>query len=164
MTIVYVIDTSYLLELFEVPRFSNKASATTVRSFYAKAIESKSRLFVPVSCIFETANHIADVSNGAQRHKLASKLYQSVKQSLEESVPWVITPKDSPQKALPRLLTEFLNSHVRQRIGLTDTQVIEEARRLKADYTSFGYQVHIWTTDKRVKALEPDAELSPFVG
>jgi hypothetical protein len=45
-----------------------------------------------------------------------------------------------------------------QGIGLSDTSLIEEARRLRKKYNQPRDRVHIWTKDRRLKTHEPDAE------
>jgi len=74
MTAIFVIDTSYLLELFEVPKSSDPQAVTEVRKRYAEAVEGSARLFVPLPCLLELANHIADVPQGDLRHRLANNL------------------------------------------------------------------------------------------
>ena len=61
---VYVIDTSYLLEIFAVLGYSTKEAIDEIRSRIAAATKSGARLFVTVPSIYELANHIFDVPNG----------------------------------------------------------------------------------------------------
>ncbi|HYO70657.1 MAG TPA: hypothetical protein VEU33_31720 [Archangium sp.] len=49
-----------------------------------------------------------------------------------------------------------------QGIGLSDTSLIEQARRLRKKYNQPGDRVHIWTKDRRLKAHERDAEPEPL--
>ena len=49
---VYVIDTSYLCELFEVPRYSTEKAISEVRKRFAVAVEAKARLYVSLPAIF----------------------------------------------------------------------------------------------------------------
>ena len=77
------------------------------------------------------------------------------------SRPFIITPHVDDE-GIKRLLRVFADEHARERIGLTDGSIIDEARRLKEKYGA-GARVHIWTKDRRLKAHEPDEEPDPFV-
>jgi hypothetical protein len=64
---ILVIDTSYLLELFRVPGHSEEKVICEIRTRYEQAIKDKAMLFVPLPCIFELGNHIADVRDETRR-------------------------------------------------------------------------------------------------
>ncbi len=162
-TAVFVIDTSYLLELFSVPGYSTKKAVEEIKNRFEKAFENKSRLYVPLPCIYELANHIADVPDGEIRKKLAQIIYDTVQTSVETNNPWNITPSTGLEN-LPDLLKKYTEEFVIQQISLTDTSVIQEAKRLKKKYSDSRYTVHIWTKDKTQKAFEPDIEINPFLG
>ena len=157
---VYVIDTSYLDELYAVPGKSTEAHVGEVRSRFRNAIIQKGRFYVPVPCIFELGNHI-----GAKRsHDLARKLLKDVEASLQDQGPWILTPNADFQ-VLSRLCRAFVGEFVQQAISLTDAFTIFEARRLKRErYKGKGFRVHIWTKDRSLKSHEPDREPDPFVG
>jgi hypothetical protein len=162
-TAVYVVDTSYLLELFNVPKFSDSSSVNKVREKFDIAMKAESRLYVPMPCIFELADHIADVQIGSKRFQLAGDLVSTVLDSIATSIPWNIVPsRDLP--TMKGIFTSYATEYVKQSIGLTDTTVINEANRLKKKYNTSDYGVHIWTKDKRLKSFEPDRENNPFIG
>jgi len=163
ITNVFIIDTSYLLELFKVPGFSRKLAGEEIRKRHAIAIETNSRLYVPLPCIFELADRVSKIDDGNHRNKLGKEVYKTIKTSAEESIPWLITP---PIEIgfLPELFEECVKKYMKEGIGLTDTCVIHEADRLKKKYSSFNYKVHIWTKDEHLKAREPDSEQNAFLG
>jgi predicted nucleic acid-binding protein len=161
LTTVLVIDTSYLLELYQVPSFFSPAAHQEVKARFDRAVENRSRLYVPFPAIFEVANHIVDGRDGGARVALAQLFVLHVLQSFETTVPFIITPAIDEEN-LKTLLRVFSGELAHERIGLTDGSMIEEARRLKVKYGAHA-RVHIWTRDKRLKAREPDREPSPFV-
>ena len=63
---------------------------------------------------------------------------------------------------LLRLCDVYAQQLAVQGIGLSDTALIEEARRLKTKYNQPEDRVHIWTRDRRLKTHEPDAEPEPL--
>ena len=161
-TVVFFIDTSYLLELFRVPGCFDEAAVKEIRKRYTKAIKDKSRFFVPLPCIFELGNHIADVTKESSRNQLKEKLSQTVRSCIENKTPWIITPSIKIE-SLPDLWEMFSKPEMQKGLSLTDTSIIREAHNYKKKRSSFGYKVHIWTRDRELKAREPDSERNPFL-
>jgi hypothetical protein len=152
---VFLIDTSYLVELFKVPGCSTPQARFEIEQRYNQALADKNELVVPLPCIFELSNHIAQVSNGYYRREVARVLWEIIENSVREEEPWTITPAMGIE-TLPVLFEEFVNNYVSQQIGLVDTFIIQEAWRLKTVNKKIGCQVHIWTKDQALKAYEPD--------
>ena len=160
---VYVIDTSYLLELFAVPGCSTKEAVDEIRSRFADAVKRSARLYLTVPSIYELANHISHVPNGNVRLSLAKRLRDDVLSSLEEGVPWTIVPSQQ-LSAFKKLVVSFVDNHIFGDIDLSDSTLIDEARRLKDTTYRSPWRVHIWTKDKRLKAREPDSEPRAYLG
>ena len=161
---VYVIDTSYLLELYAVPGCSTPEAIDEIRRRFDDAVRQNARLFVTVPSIYELANHIADVSDGNARWSLAKRLRNAILSSLDEGVPWTIIPSQE-LSALKKLIASFVDNHVLEGIGLSDSTLIDEADRLKrTTYRGSDWRVHIWTKDKELKAREPDKEPHAYLG
>ena len=161
---VYVIDTSYLLELFAVPAHYTQEARDEIRSRIAAAAKSGARLYVTVPSIYELANHISHVSDGNARRSLAEQVRDTVLSSLGEGAPWTIIPSQQLD-TFRNLIVSFVENHVIQGIDLSDSTLIDEARRLKdTTYRGPSWRVHIWTKDKNLKALEPDNEPRAYLG
>jgi hypothetical protein len=150
---------------FRVPKHSKDAHVSEIRKRHQQAIDDKDRLYVPLSCIFEVADHVAHIDDGNIRRKTASSFLAYVKESVESDAPWNIVPFEEGLKTyfIP-LIQDFSEHYMQMKIGLTDTTVIREAIRLKEKYKKSGYTVHIWTKDRSLKAYEPDTEENPFIG
>lgn len=161
--IIYVVDTSYLLELFACGRDSNKEASDGVRKRFKQANAAGGRFFIPLPCLFELGDHIADVGHDELRKTLAEKLVSTVKSSLETQKPWTITPTGAPEVILPKLLERFAPAAAKQKIGLVDTFTWDEAERLKIKLANRKPRVHIWTNDRNLKGKEPDTEPNPFL-
>jgi hypothetical protein len=160
---IFVIDTSYLLELFRVPGHSKVSAVEEVKKRFEYAIETGGRFYVPLPCIFELGNHIAKVNDGNIRRKLGKELYETVQSCVNENMPWNITPATGIE-LLPKLCEAFSNKYVIQGVGLTDAFIVQEANRLKKTYSKHKVKVHIWTKDQALKAQEPDKENNAFIG
>jgi len=157
-TPILVIDTSYLLELFQVPGHSSLKTTPRIRSQFERAIRAGWRLFVPLPVVFELANHIAGVRDGGRRKALAAALNEAVESSAKTASPWIIIPADHPLNELVALCDVFASTYAREAIGLTDACILEEAKRLRKKYPPSTHKVHIWTLDASLKAREPDEE------
>lgn len=163
---VFIVDTSYLTELLKVPGFSDDAASKKIWNRYEKAVKNDSRIFVTLPCIFELANHIAGVNDGNRRRELGNKFFEIIRSCITEDIPWIIIPPCDMEvlTQFSRLCEVFAGEYILQGIGLTDTNIIQESKRLKKKYSTLGYNVYIWTKDENLKAHEPDPEIDPFLG
>lgn len=162
-TALYVVETSYLLEIAGCGRDSHPVARKEVITRFRIASKAGARFFVPLPCLFELGDHIAGVQHNADRLKLAQWLRATVATCLAKSEPWIITPTQSPEAILPQLLDRFVPLASKQKIGLVDAFAAEEAARLKQAYASRKGRVHIWTNDGPLKRLEPDPEPNPYL-
>lgn len=163
MTRIIVVEASYLCELYRVPRFSDPAFSTRLQQRWDREARPQGASFyVPLGCLYQLCNHIADVPDGNQRHRLANQVVLDVESSLERGNLWTILPTQG-LKYLPPFLRAFASDPAHLRLGLTNTEVVKIATDLKRKYGSSGaYQVHIWTKNLTLKAYEPDAEPDPL--
>jgi hypothetical protein len=161
-TTAFVIDTSYLLELYEVPKHFDPEKKVLVRKKLAQATKAKSCLYVPLPVVFEVANKIGLIADAAHRDDLADRFVDAVLASFQPTGPFTITPAIE-QAPIESLLRVFKETYVMKGLGLTDTSVVGEANRLKERYGSMS-KVHIWRLDRALKGQEPDKEPDPFVG
>ena len=102
------------------------------------------------------------VKHEARRKELADWFFKSVAGSLEEGVPWIITPTGDPKAILPELLHAFRSQGLKKWFGMVDLFAASEAARLKKDRSDRKARVHIWTNDRALKGQEPDCEPKPF--
>jgi hypothetical protein len=160
---LYILDTSYLLEICGCGRDSNPEARKIVLERLKKATAQGGRFFVPLPCLFELGDHIADVRNNDLRERLAIWLKSTVTGCLVNSKPWIITPTEKPSDVLPQLLEAYVPLTIERKVGLVDVFAAEEAKRLKARFKDIKSRVHIWTNDQQLKLLEPDKEVDPYL-
>ena len=160
----YVIDTSYLLELYAIPGKSTPEAITEVRKRLLSAAESGSPLYVTVPSIYELAKHIVRIRDGNQRRRYAVHVKNDVLSSIEEGTPWNVIPSQQLD-ALGKQVSSFVENHIHDGIDLADGTLIDEARRLRRErYSGSGRHVHIWTKDRNLKAREPNVEKDAYLG
>ncbi len=163
---IYVIDTSYLTELFHVPGYSEPAAVREIKKRVGKALVAEYLLVVPGPCLFQLADHInEDRENDTSRKKLCHEVLKSVRLSMKNNKPWMITPSGEKefQEQILQAFEVFAQTYTDRNVDLTDSFIVEEARRLKNKYAGLNYLVHIWTRDRALKELEPDSEPDSFV-
>lgn len=166
---IFVVDTSYLLELFKVGSRTkkdwNEKSHNTIKKKFGEEEDAGSRFYFPIPVLFELANHIADADN---KHILVNIFMGLIDQCLDDDIPFFITPCSNANSIkdfildLKIIMDHFNDEFVYQELGLTDTSIIAEATRLKEKYL-LSCKVHIWTKHQKLKALEPDTEKNAFV-
>ena len=88
VTDVTVLDTSWLLELYQVPGESKPERHRRVLEQAERAAQGRMMVTVPV--LFEVANHLVHVRNGNQRRKLIERYREDVVDSLEQETPWTV--------------------------------------------------------------------------
>ena len=160
----YVIDTSYLLELYAIPGKSTPDAVSEIRKRLLSAATSRSPFYVTVPSIYELAKHISRIQDGNLRRRKAIHMRDAVLSSLKEGTPWTIIPSQKLE-ALGKLISSFVENHIHEGIDLADGTVIDEAHRLRQErYKGPGCQVHIWTKDRNLKAREPDRERNAYLG
>jgi hypothetical protein len=161
---IYFVDTSYLLELYKVPDCFDETAALQVRKRFEGAWRRGDRLFVPIGCLLEYGNHVANIKNQQLRENWARLLHKVVVDVLDPkkpSRPFTLT--EAPEiDGVELLVRNWCDKHVSAPRGLVDAAIAEKAAAFKRE-RSFGNPVHIWTRDRRLKGVEPDPEPNPFV-
>ncbi|WP_420615763.1 hypothetical protein [Candidatus Palauibacter sp.] len=157
MRTVFVLDTSYLCELYRVPDRHRPELSEQIKERIRQ--HETSQFYVPLACLYELCDHIGDVVDGGRRREIALKVVAHVETSAADKGPWLIVPVVDVKAKLPQLLRDFSADPLLLQMGLTDSTIVSEAHRLKQKYSvSLDYRVHIWTTDTTLKAHEPDPE------
>lgn len=161
---IYFVDTSYLLELYAVPGFNDPQAKDVIRAKFKDAWTRSDRLLVPLGCLLEFGNHIAALKSPGERDKWAGQLHELVDEALEpgRKLRRFVIVEAPPLDDLCRLVKDWCTSHVTAPRGLVDAATAERAKAFKRD-RAMGNPVHIWTRDRKLKGVEPDAEPNPFV-
>ncbi len=162
MTRVFVVETSYLCELYGDPNFSDPNFSASLRTKWDGERKAGTSFRVPVGCVYQLCDHIAGVPDGERRRKLAGRVATDVTSSAQHGIPWLIIPSDGVTE-LAAFVHRFASDDGHRELGLTNSQIVQIANGLKRKYGGVGdYRVHIWTRNSALKAYEPDREPNPL--
>ena len=150
MTERTILDTSWLLELYQVPGVSKKERHKGVVQRTKEAARGEILVTVPV--LFEVANHIVRVRSGRPRRSLIIKYSKHLDTSLKEGDPWRIVPRLQNDILLrTEDLIELVSRFVKTSgvgYSLADISIIDLARQLQ----NRNQTVHILAFDKQLEA------------
>jgi hypothetical protein len=147
-----ILDTSWLLELYRVPGYSDEARTVAVRTETAEFIDAECELFVTVPVLFEVASHINHVRDGRLRRSLGERLLRDITSSIDREAPWTI-------------------ANVGREILLRSQDVIRLARRFTdttgpnysfADISIIDLATELRQPDRKVKILAFDEQLRSY--
>ncbi len=172
-----VVDTSYLLERCKIAGKKTQKCWTEeghkeVTKKFNEEEKLGSRFYFPIPVLFEFANHINDANN---KQQVLHHLMEIIEKTQEDDSFWFITPCSNAEdmnqfmEDLIKIINNFSDEFVQQKLSLTNVSIITEAKRLKDNFTKqrykkqCEYKVHIWTTNEILKSYEPDTELNPFI-
>ena len=119
MTVV-IIDTSILCNLLSIPGKAQDREA--VIADFEIWVGGGASLLLPHVAIYETANFIAQLGNGAVRRDRAEKFVSLIGDSLARKAPWALAPFPRQDEFL-KLVQNFVDGATRG-VGLVD-QTIE---------------------------------------
>ena len=112
-----ILDTSWLLDLYQVKGYFNESRTNYVQNETADIVTAGCERFVTVPVLFEVASHITHVrdrNNGNCRRRLGKRLLENIENSLALDSPWTIVAVGGDvllrSKDLIRLAERFLES------------------------------------------------------
>jgi len=154
---VVFIDTSVMLNILDVPTMN-----TDRRPVLTEFIElqTSATLVLPVATLIETGNHIAHISDGGLRRKLATTFETAIRGALSKNPPWVLTGDawNTSQMAIAildgnahRPRAQELLTHG---IGTGDVSILAEIDSYRKRIPS-GITIRLWTLDAALLAYAP---------
>ena len=147
-----ILDTSWLLELYQVPGHSSESRKLRVLTETAEFVTADGELFVTVAVLFELANHIVHVRGGKYRRSLAEKLLFDIRSAVDQDSPWTIATVNPSILLRPRDVVELAEKFVYSsgpNYSFADISIIDLAKELRHSFSA-------------VKILEFDAQLKSY--
>lgn len=148
MSEIVIVDTSVLLNVFNVPSFNQNRESTL--SEFEALVDDNVSFLIPMAAVFETGDHIADLSDGSQRRRYAEMFRAEIQSALRGERPWF--PIRFPATGeLAEWLTAFPEYAMRGP-DLSDLSIIkawEEACDLHP-----ARRVRIWSLDTHLQSYD----------
>ncbi len=119
---VVILDTSVLLNVLDVPGFNQKRGE--IFQQFRALVDGGASLLLPMAAIFETGDHIADLSDGGLRRRYAKGFRDNIHEALDGRSPWVPT-RFPDRPSLCRWLEDFPDHAMRGR-GLNNLSIVKD--------------------------------------
>lgn len=150
MTDYAILDTSWLLELYQVPGHSKKGRHEEVLGQARAAMQGRMLVTVPV--LFEMANHIVRIRNGHHRRRLIKQFSEHLNSSLKDETPWTVVRRSQDDILLrTEDLIELASRFVKESAvgySLADISIVDLALHLRKG----GQSVQVLAFDKQLVA------------
>ncbi len=117
---IYLMDTSFLLELNKIPYKMDSKRSGNVQKEIRKISLSGNIIIITVPVLLEYAGHISHIKDGNTRRKKAIELHEDIITSIKNRAPWQISHDNS--------------------LTLKATDIIELCKRF-AENESFDYSL-----------------------
>ena len=151
-----ILDTSWLLELYRVPGFSDESRHPDVAEKTARIVDAGVELIVTIPVLFEVASHFTHVGDGRRRRKLSARFRDDVKRSIDGGGPWTIlaTGKDillrseDVVRLADRLLQESGGNYSFANISIIDLATMFHERNRTVEVLSFNDRLAAYSTGR----------------
>ena len=148
MSSIIIVDTSVLVNIFDVPDRNQHRGDVLDR--LATLIDAGDHLFIPMAAIVEVGNHIAHVKNGAQRRAAAVRFVKEVRSALADQASWKPINFPSNQDVLTWL--DAFPDSATQGIGMGDLSIKQEWAALCERHALS--HVWVWALDGDLAGLD----------
>ena len=148
MSDIVIVDSSILLNVLDVPAFNQDREA--VLAEFGALLEAEDHLLLPLAAVFETADHIADLSDGRMRRRFALQFRDHILGALRDDPPWSLIELPETSR-LVEWLGDFPDMAT-QELGLSDVSILDAWRRECDRHPS--QRVYIWTLHRQLRAYD----------
>ena len=141
MKSVAIVDTSIFCELLNIPHMNSRREEVIEQ--FKILVENDTSFLLPIATIYETGNHIAQLSDGGNRRRVAEGFVQQVERALNGEAPWTIINVPTLTE-IGYWLRNFPDSAMRG-VGMGDLSIIAEWEKARARTPHL--RVFIWSLD-----------------
>ena len=145
---VVIVDASVLLNILNVHQFNQDRSAVVAQ--LDEFMNAEAHLLLPLTAIFQTGDHIADLRDGRQRRRYAKRLRETVRNALSDKAPWDLAPLPD-MRSLGEWM-EIFPDHASRGPGLSDLSIIGIWERARE--RSPHRRVLIWSLDTHLQGYD----------
>lgn len=149
---VRFIDTSVMMNLLEVPEMCSDAEK--IKEEWIEVLKAEDVLILPIATIIETGNHIAHISNGNIRRKIAIKFGEYLRKTAEGEAPWQLYGIEMDKEGL-LYLADHIEENALWEIGVGDMSIVYAYKQYKEKTPAIG-SIMIWSTDKHLQSYHEE--------
>ena len=148
MSAIVIVDSSVLLNIFDVPGRNQRRKE--VHDRLSKLIDNADHLFIPMAAIVEVGNLIAHVKNGALRRAAADRFVKELRSALADEAPWKPINFPSNQEILSWL--DAYPDSATKGVGMGDLSIRKEWE--SCCHRCSMSRVWVWTLDGDLAGLD----------
>lgn len=157
MSDIVLLDTSVYLNVLDVPGFNQDRDE--ILDEFTVRVESGDYFLLPMATIWETGDHIADLTDGRLRRQFAQSLVEQVKQAFNNQAPFKTTYFPDREVFL-QWLSDFpdyaqrnkSDRQTREGVSLSDLSIIKEWEQTRNRHRMS--RVLIWSLDSDLAAYD----------
>ena len=144
---IVIVDTSVLLNVFDVP--SRNQERDGVREELKRLLAAHANLLLPIAAVLETGNHIANSPNG-RRWNIATKFRDEIRKALNGESPWV--PLQFPDRETLAQWMDDFPDHAIRGVGIGDVSIIKEWEAVRRRHGN--QRVRVWSLDDDLQGYD----------
>lgn len=148
MKAVAIVDTSIFCNVLNIPHMNTERPQ--VMQKLKELIEGDTNLLLPMAAIYETGNHIAQLSDGGNRRRFAEAFIGQVKKAIEGGPPWQAMQLPDMEE-VGEWLSNFPDSAMRG-AGMADLSIIKEWE--KTIRITPNRRIFIWSLDSDLQGYD----------
>lgn len=148
MRAVAIVDTSIFCNVLNIPNMNSERER--VMQQLEEFLKNETSLLLPMAAVYETGNHIAQISNGGNRRRFAEAFIQQVKKAMTGEAPWQVMQLPTTEE-IGEWLSGFPDSAMRG-AGMGDLSIIKEWEKFKGKVPDC--RVFIWSLDKDLQGYD----------
>lgn len=148
MGAVAIVDTSIFCNVLNIPHRNGERSR--IIKELEQFLEEETTLLLPMAVVYETGNHIAQLSDGGNRRRFAEFFVEQVKKAITGEAPWQVMQLPTTEE-VGEWLSGFPDSAMRG-AGMGDLSIIKEWEKFQAKIPN--RRVFIWSSDKHLQGYD----------
>jgi len=148
MGAVAIVDTSILCNILNIPQRNGERER--IIKELEQFLEEETTLLLPMAVVYETGNHIAQISNGGNRRRFAEFFVKQVKKAITGEAPWQVMQLPTTEE-VGEWLSGFPDSAMGG-AGMGDLSIIKEWEKFKGKIPN--RRVFIWSLDSDLQGYD----------
>ncbi|WP_072619232.1 hypothetical protein [Spirulina major] len=148
MKAVAIVDTSIFCNILNIPHMNSER--TQVMQELKSLLKESTNLLLPMAAVYETGNHIAQLTDGRNRRQFAEFFITQVKEAIEGKAPWQVMQLPDIEE-VGEWLNNFPDSAMRG-AGMGDLSIIKEWEKITR--ITPNYRIFIWSLDSDLQGYD----------